>query len=252
MLADFLAIFTRISGFFLISPLFSSRRIPLALRFGLAVAFTLALAPTFLATHTPTPYPSSLLPLNLVKELMIGYLLGFIFALLVEGAALAGQMVGTLSGFSATELLSPLTASYPLFGRVFVLFLLTLLLALDLHHPFLITLYQSFTFFPVAPFPINETLTTDLVKGTALLFQQAFMYASIPFIMLFLLLVLFAIVAKTLPNFPIFWVGFPIQLWIGISAIILAVGYYSEILHHVVIELINLSRRILIDLTASV
>ncbi len=248
MLADFLAIFTRISGFFLISPLFSSRRIPFALRFGLAVAFTLVLAPSFLSTHTPTPYPLPLLFLNLIKEGLIGYLLGFIFSLLIEGAALAGQVVGTLSGFSATELLNPLTASYPLFGRVFVLFLLTLLLALDLHHPFLVTLYQSFTIFPVAPFPINESLTLDLIKGTGQLFQQAFMFASIPFIILFLLIVLFAIVAKIMPNIPIFWVGFPIQLWIGMGAVILAIGYYSEILHQVVTELIQLSRRILIDL----
>ena len=87
MLADFLAIFTRISGFFLVSPLFSSRKIPIALRFGLAVAFTLVLAPSFLSTHAPTPYPLPMLFLNLVKEGLIGYLLGFILGALSIRAA---------------------------------------------------------------------------------------------------------------------------------------------------------------------
>ncbi len=251
MLADFISLFSRISGFFLISPLFANRKIPLALRFGLAVSFTLLVAPSFFSTVTPSTYPSYLLFLNIIKEVLIGYLLGFIFSLLVEGATLAGQMVGTLSGFSATELLNPITTSYPLFGRVFSLFLCTLLLALDLHHTFLLTLYESFTLLPVAPFPFNEPLVTDLIKGTARLFQHAFMYASIPFMILFLVIIIFAITSRILPNFQVFWIGFPIQLFVGIGAVILAVGYFSEILHQVFAELIHLSRRILFDLSAS-
>nr|NGX46602.1 hypothetical protein [Chlamydiota bacterium] len=205
--------------------------------------------PPLFSTQTIASISGYLIVMHIIKEVLIGYLLGFIFALIVEGAALAGQLVGTLSGFSATELLRPgSSASYPLFSRIFILLVLTLLLGCDLHHTLFRTLYESFTLLPLGSYPLGERLAENLIMGSARLFNHALLYAAIPFMILFLVIVLFAFVARLLPDFPIFWVGFPVQLIVGLGAIILAVGYYSEILQHIFTELVHLSQRILVDL----
>lgn len=72
--------------------------------------------------HTLSFDPSPLWTLLLIKEVLVGYLIGFLFSLIFEAAALAGQVVGTLGGFSATELVDPLAnSSQPLISRLFVL-----------------------------------------------------------------------------------------------------------------------------------
>lgn len=248
-----LSLFARIFGFCLISPLFAGRGIPQALRIGLAIALTLLLAPTFLATQKAPSLPSPLFLLNLVKEVAIGYLIGFIFSLLLEGAALAGEVVGTMMGLSATELLDPLAnTSNPLMGRLFVALFVTLLLSFDLHHMFLRTLYESFQTLPITLYPFNQGVIVSVIGGTARLFQHALSYALIPLSFLFLLIILFAIVARLFPHFPLFWTAFPLQLLIGLWVMGLALGHYSEAFEHAFIELQNLIRRILFDVIRAV
>lgn len=251
MWVNFFLLFSRISGFFLISPLFSRRHVPLALRFGFSIVFSLLIAPPLFNTQPAVSVSGYLLLLHIVKEALIGYLLGFIFELLIEGAALAGQIVGALSGFSATELLRQSdSTSYPLFSRAFILLILTLFFCCDLHHLFLRTLYESFTLLPLGSYPLRESVVLNLIKGSARLFNHALLYSAIPFLFLFLIIVLFALTARLLPDFPIFWTGFPIQLLVGLGALMLAVGYYAEILQQVFLELVHLIQRILVDLEA--
>ena len=120
----FLLLIARFSGFFLLSPLFSGRAIPSNIRLGLAIACSLLIAPPLWNQHIFTIEAPAFLAMHIVKELAIGYLLGFVFALLFEAAAFAGQVVGTLMGFSATELLDPLSSSqHPLMARFFSLVL---------------------------------------------------------------------------------------------------------------------------------
>lgn len=180
--------------------------------------------------------------LNLLKECAIGYLLGFLFSLLFEAAAFAGQLVGTLTGFSATELFDPLSNStHPLVSRLFVLTLFALFLALDLHHPLLRLLYQSYDTLP-------PNLPMGVIEATSRLFHHAIAYALFPLTLLLVLITAFAIVSRFLPAFQIFWTGLPLQLLLGFGAIALAIGFFGQILQGAFYEFYTLAKKLLFPL----
>lgn len=237
-----LLFFSRASGFFLISPLFAKKNIPVGLRFGFAALCTFVLTPP-LSIAFQMQFDSSLILIECIKELLIGYLLGFLFALIFEAAALAGQVVGTMAGFSIAEILDPQeTQKTPLFSRLFTLTLFTLFLLFDLHHFLLRFLFETFRITP----PLSATLAIS--ESSALLFQQALSYALIPIFFLGLVLITFAILSRALYQFPIFFIGFPLQLLIGIIATSLALSFFSDILQKAFFEFLTLAKRLLFPL----
>ncbi len=238
-LSLFFALFARLIGFFLLSPLFADRGIPTWVRFGLALACSLLLLPPLSSQMAITTAHPLLFATELLKECALGYLLGFLFSLLFEAAAFAGQLVGTLTGFSATELLDPLSNSkHPLVARLFSLTLFALFLALDLHHPLLRLLYDSYATIP-------PTLTLGMVESTARLFQHALAYALFPLTILLIVILCFAIISRFFPNMQIFWTGFPIQLLVGFGAIAFAVGFFGQILQGAFHEFWTLAKNLL-------
>lgn len=179
---------------------------------------------------------------QIIQEVAVGYLLGFLFSLLFEAAAFAGQLVGTMTGFSATELLDPSSnSSQPLISRLFVLTLFALFLALDLHHALLRLLYESYTTIP-------PNLTLGIVEASGRLFTHALSYALFPVTVLFIVILCFAILARFFPALQIFWTGFPIQLLIGMGAIAFAIGFFGQILQGAFNEFWSLAKNLFFPL----
>lgn len=224
----FLLLFARFTGFFLISPLFSGRSIPKTIRFGLALTCSLLIAPPLSNRFGFTLDDPLLLSIRMLQELAIGYLLGLFFSLLFEAAAFAGQMVGTLMGFSATELLDPLSSSsHPLMARFLSLVMFTLFLALDLHHTLLRLLYENFEILPLQNYPFNFDTVFKLINASSQMFQQALEFASLPLLILLSLIALFALLSRFLP---IFWIGFPLQLLVGLIALTSGSVFFAPLL----------------------
>ncbi len=241
--SDFLTallFFARTSGFFLISPLFSKVHIPKSVRFGFAALCALVLIPP-LSLKVEIEIESSLFWIAFVKELAIGYLLGFLFSLIFEAVALAGQVVGTLSGFSLTELFGA-GMNDSIFTKLFVLTLFALFLSLDLHHLLLKFLFESFDTVPLLPNGFSFT------KAASLLFEQAIFYAFTPFLFLTLLLLTFAVIARALPDLQIFWIGFPLQLFVSMIAIAMGLTFFEEILQKAFFEFLTLAKTLFFPL----
>ena len=219
-------LFARFTGFFLISPLFAQKSVPKSIRLGAALVCSLILAPS-LSSQQPFPLDSPMI-IPILYEGAIGYLMGFLVSLLFEAASFAGQIVGTAMGFSLTELLDPLaTSSHPLMARLFSMIAFALFLALDLHHPLLQLLYGSFETIPSLRYPFTHEVAQTFIEGTSLIFKQAFAYAALPLTFLLALIALFAVLSRFLP---IFWIGFPLQLLVGLFAIAASIKLLSPLL----------------------
>jgi len=148
---------------------------------------------------------------------VIGYLLGFFFSCLLEAAAFAGELVGTLMGFSATELLDPLaTSSHPLMSRFFSFLAFALFLALDLFLPMLRFFFDCFVAFSPLNYPFTPSVIQAVIQASSCLFEQALLLAALPLTLLLTLIALFAILSRFLP---IFWIGFPLLIFVGLFSI---------------------------------
>lgn len=238
----FFLLFSRCLGFFLFSPLFAQRGLSALIRLGLACTFTLLLAPPLL-THTETIFHEPLIfSLDIFKELFIGFLIGFLISLLFEAAAFAGQWIGTLMGFSATEILDPRSnSSHPLMATFFSLSLFTLFIALDLHHTLLRFLYGTFQQIPLQHLKFNQQLIETLIVASGMVFKYALNFSLLPLLFLLPLLALFAFISRF---FPLFWIGYPIQQLVGLSVLIVSITYFSPILEQFFYDILCLITRI--------
>ena len=138
-------VLARVSGLFLISPLLTNRNIPSSVRVGIVLFLTLLIgftlypdyrgeSPKFHLNSLVEDQPFSYLQIGLImlKEMCIGYLIGYAFTLIFEAVIVGGQVLGVLMGFSLIDVIDPITqSSRPLISQFFVIFLSLLLLSMD-------------------------------------------------------------------------------------------------------------------------
>ena len=255
----------RVSGLFLISPLLSSQNTPALVRVGIVLLVTLLMGmtlypdyrgvdATFQLKELMLDTPFSLLQITLVmlKELGIGYLIGYSFTLIFEAVLVGGQVTGVLMGFSLMDIIDPLTqSSRPMISQFFVLFLTLLILSMDLHFVFFRELSNSFRVLPIGNYILPYELLDQISMGTGRLFTWAIQYVAIPYVVLFLVTIGLGFMAKVLPEMNVFMIAFPIKILVGYYCLIIAVGYFPRVLQRTFVECEHLVGRILYMLAGS-
>ncbi|MBY0120680.1 flagellar biosynthetic protein FliR [Bacillus sp. S/N-304-OC-R1] len=216
----FLLILVRVTSFFLMMPLFSYRSIPTAAKIGLG--FFMAMIMVF-TIDTPTLEIDSHYFLLIIKEALVGLLIGFIAYMILAAIQIAGGFIDFQMGFAIANVIDPQTgAQSPLMGQYLYTIGLFFLLTVNGHHLLLDGVFYSYQFIPLdhawIPFG-NENLVEYVIKAFNSMFIIAFQM-SIPVVgSLFLVDLALGIVARTVPQLNVFVVGLPLK--VGVSFIVL-------------------------------
>lgn len=216
----FLLVFVRVTSFFLMMPLFSYRSIPATHKIG----FGFFLAWIILFTlDVPTIEIDSTYFLLIIKEALVGLLIGFVAYMILSAIQIAGGFIDFQMGFAIANVIDPQTgAQSPLMGQYLYTIGLFLLLTVNGHHLLLDGVFNSYRFIPLEqpwiPFG-NENMVEFVIRAFNSMFIIAFQMA-IPVVgSLFLVDVALGIVARTVPQLNVFVVGLPLK--IGVSFIVL-------------------------------
>jgi flagellar biosynthesis protein FliR len=208
----------RCTGLVFAAPLFSHHSLPTLVKFGLAAALTVALAPVAGKTAGTMPVMMAA-PL----ELIIGLSIGFILSLSFEAVELAGRVISLQLGLSLGAVFSPTeqessTAIDPFFsvlaGLVF--------LAMGLHLAMIQTLANSFTVYPVGGgFPMDLAATGAQTVALAL---ELGVRVALPIALVLLLVELsVALLARAIPQINVFILGLPLKMLVGMAVLALAI-----------------------------
>lgn len=216
----FLLVFVRVTSFFLMMPLFSYRSIPASHKIG----FGFFLAWIILFTiDAPVLEINSTYFLLIIKEALVGLLIGFVAYMILSAIQIAGGFIDFQMGFAIANVIDPQTgAQSPLMGQYLYTIGLFLLLTVNGHHLLLDGVFNSYRFIsleqPWIPFG-NENMVEFVIRSFNSMFIIAFQMA-IPVVgSLFLVDVALGIVARTVPQLNVFVVGLPLK--IGVSFIVL-------------------------------
>ncbi|HJV30708.1 MAG TPA: flagellar biosynthetic protein FliR [Bacillales bacterium] len=221
----FLLIFVRVTSFFLMMPLFSYRTIPAVHKIGLGFFLSWLI---FYTIQPPTLQIDGPFFLLIMKEVMVGLLIGFIAYLILSAIQIAGGFIDFQLGFAIANVIDPQTgAQSPLMGQYLYTLGLLILLSINGHHLLIDGIYNSYHFIPLdqkwLPFGSHGVLEL-LLKSFSTMFIIAFQM-SIPVVgSLFLVDVALGIVARTVPQLNIFVVGMPLKIIVGFIVIIAVFG----------------------------
>ncbi|MGM0522538.1 MAG: flagellar biosynthetic protein FliR [Bacillota bacterium] len=244
----FLLVFGRLAGFFVTLPIFSYRNIPTQFKIGFAAFVSLMIMFTL---DIPVIDLDLTFVFLLVKEVIIGLVIGFVANIIMTAIQIAGNFIDFQMGFAIANVIDPQTgAQGPVIGQYLYIFALMFLLAVDGHHLLIQGAIHSFDVIEVDQL---IDLGQDGLLITAInMFNQLFLIAfqmAIPIVgTLFLVDVTLGIVARTVPQLNVFVVGIPLKIGVSLFVLSLFMMAYIDLvkrLVHYVIEMMEMLMRIL-------
>ncbi|KWX72561.1 flagellar biosynthetic protein FliR [Paenibacillus riograndensis] len=220
----FLLIFCRISAFFVVVPVFSTRSIPATFKIGLSFFVALVI---FSSRGTGIAVPQDLTYILLIaREALIGLLLGFIAYLMFMAIQTAGSFIDIQIGFGIANVIDPMTGtSAPVIGNFKYLIATLLFLSMNGHHYLLDAIVYSYKWVPIDNNllikMIDGSLSEFLVRSFAQSFMLAFQMSAPLVTALFLTDIGLAFLARTAPQYNVFVIGVPLKIIVGLALLLL-------------------------------
>lgn len=223
----FVLVVARLSGLFLLAPVFSSKQIPGRIKLMSLLVLALSMMP-IVAQDVPSQIPSNIdLAMLLVKETVIGLALGFSVSIVFTAVQVAASLIDTSLGFSMANVIDPSSGSQgALLGSFYSIVATLSFLAVNGHHWLLIGFTRSFTIISVNEFPRFDRMLDNATGIFAQLFAMAFQIAAPVLITLLLVDVVLGIVSRVVPQMNVFFVGIPLKIGVGFAAIIISLPMF--------------------------
>ncbi|WP_028550438.1 flagellar biosynthetic protein FliR [Paenibacillus sp. UNC451MF] len=217
-LPGFMLFFCRIASFFVVVPIFSARNVPQHFKIGIAF-FVSLMAFTLFGMNNPATFDSLYL-LSVIREILVGLMLGFIAYMFFQIVLIAGAFIDIQMGFGIANVIDPMTgAQSPIMGNLKYMISILLFLSFNGHHLLLKAIMESYDWIPLSNSLFAKMYSGDIaefmVRTFTSVFRISFQMAAPLVVALFLTDVGLGFLARVAPQFNIFVVGMPIKIIIG-------------------------------------
>ncbi len=217
-IVGFILLFFRFAALFLAAPIFSHNNIPMTIKTSMAFFFTIVFYSSMPPLQIDITVPTILLAI--LSELFFGLAIGVILLLAYNVITFAGGQISFMMGFSMASAIDPQTGvSMPIISQFLSLMGLMILLAIDMHHWLLLFIDSSLSAIPLGGFLMSEDLFNYIIYATSKMFMVGFMIAFPVIAITFLQDIIFGMLMKTMPQFNLLVIGFPIK--IGFAFVVL-------------------------------
>jgi len=145
-----------------------------------------------------------------------------------------------MMGFSLASAIDPQSGvSMPIISQFLSLLGLMILLALDLHHWLLLFIDGSLKSVPLGGFLIQKEFFAYTMSAVTNMFLVGFLIAFPITALAWLQDVIFGMLMKTMPQFNILVIGFPIKIAISFAVLIATLGTIMFLLKGQIVEAFN-------------
>ncbi len=232
-----LLVFARLTSFMVSAPFFSTRTTPNLLKVGLGALLTLLIMPT-LPSLENVPVDMLAYSLWLVKEVVVGLVLGYAATLTFTAVRIAGGLVDWQMGFAMATLLDPENQSNnTLLGQFVYLIQILLFLAVNGHHMLLMGISYSYSLIPVTAAVFNTGFVMAIVKVFIEMFSLGVRIAA-PFMVVFLFCDLaLGIMARSVPQLNVFILSFPLKTAFGLVTMVAIMPLMAVFVNHIISEM---------------
>lgn len=250
VLPGFMLIFCRITAFFVVSPVFSFQNVPNRFKIGLAFFVSLAIY-SAIGSQEELILGASYVIL-ILKETLIGLLLGFVAYLFFTVVQVAGTFADNQIGLGMANVIDPMTGRQsPVLGNFKFFLAMLIFLGLNGHHYLLLAIMNSYDWVPLdhAIFSrlADGSISTFLIDSFVKMFYMAFQMAAPLVVAVFLCDVGIGVLARSVPSFNVFVVGLPVKILVGFAVLLVFIPVLLslfralfEVLFQVMEQLIHL------------
>lgn len=218
-------VFARLSALVMLIPGVGEQAIPPRIRLSFALLMTLMLFPLLEGRAPPLPPSLGSMALLVIKEIVVGLMIGSILRMFFASLATAGEIISIQTTLAFSQTAAPGQAQPTASIAAFLSLLgLVLVMTTDLHHLFLAAIARSYSLFPIGrgvPLQDSAALAIQTVgKAFALGLQLA--APVVVFSLIFNIAT--GLVGRVMPQFQVFFVATPIIVLLGLSLFALSLG----------------------------
>ena len=237
-MVGFVLLFFRFAALFMAAPIFSHQNIPMTIKAAMAFFFAIVFYPSMPALEIEITITT--LILAILSEFLFGLAIGVVLLVAYNAITFAGGQISFMMGFSMASAIDPQTGvSMPIISQFLSLIGLMVLLALDLHHWLLLFIDSSLRSIPLGGFLMTKDFFSYIMSASANMFVVGFMIAF-PIIALGLLAdIIFGMLMKTMPQFNLLVIGFPIKIMVSFVVLIATLSASMLLLKNHMLEAFN-------------
>ena len=233
----FLLIVVRIMSFIFVCPFFGGNQTPniVKIGYGLLLSILLYGAVPF---YPPGYNTIAGFTVIVLKEVMVGLLIGLSVTLCQQIASFAGAIVDMQVGLSMVNMMDPSTSQQvTITGTIYSQYLTMALIITGMYQYILRALSDSFTLIPINGAVINSDKMLQVVLDFMRDYTVIGFRICLPvFIITFITNVVLGILAKVSPQMNMFSVGIQIKIVVGLVVMIFTVSMLSDAANFILIN----------------
>lgn len=215
----FFLAFTRIMAILIHVPVLGGQNISSQVRIGLGMILALVLIPWQPLPPEAAAIGTFAYGLAILKEIIIGTLIGFAADLAFGAIQIAGSAMGMGSGFESSRIFNPaLGEAGSAFDQIFVMTAAMIFLLIDGHHLFLIALQNTFKILP-----LNGALPFEgmnaVIKTTSVFIASGIHMALPVMAALVLTDLTLGLLARVAPQVQVYFLGLPVKVVVALIAL---------------------------------
>ncbi len=215
----------RIGAMVMAMPMLGTRAVPGRVRAMLAIALSVALAPVLPLVPVWNGFDAATV-LTIARELAIGISIGFLFRLIFEAGAMAGEMVAQGTGLAFAQMNDPLRGgSSGVIGQWFYLLFGLLFFTVNGHLALISLLMDSYRAVPIGTAVPDPHALAAMAPTLALQIFRGALTLALPLTVAMLAVNLaFGVLARAAPALNPIQLGLPVSLLLGILLLALLAG----------------------------
>ncbi len=234
----FILLFSRFGALFMATPIFSHKAIPHSVKAAMAFFFTIVFYSSMPPLQIEITIPSIILAI--LSELFFGLAIGVVLLVSFNVITFAGGLISFMMGFSMASAIDPQSGvSMPIISQFLSLMALMILFSIDMHHWILLYINDSLASIPLGGFLMKPKLFDYIVYASSKMFVVGFMIAFPIIALTWLSDVIFGMLMKTMPQFNLLVIGFPIKIMVGFVVLIATFSASMLILKDEMLEAFN-------------
>ena len=237
-IVGFVLLFFRFAALFIATPIFSHQNIPMTIKAAMAFFFTIV----FYSSMPPLQIEINFITIliAILSEFMFGLAIGIVLLLAYNVITFAGGQISFMMGFSMASAIDPQSGiSMPIISQFLSLMGLMVLMAIDLHHWLLLFIDKSLSTVPLGGFVMQEELFHYIIHAASNMFMVGFMIAFPIIALSWLADIIFGMLMKTMPQFNLLVIGFPIKIMVSFVVLIATFSATMLILKAQMLEAFN-------------
>lgn len=223
----YLIILARMAAVVAALPVFTASEASMRMRVGLAAAVSLLLFPVLDISVDPASLTPAILGLIVLREALLGLLLGFTIQLIFFAVQFGGTVVGYQMGFAAANILDPQNQEQmPLVAQFQNVFAILVFLVLNAHHAVIRVMIRSYEILPPGNLDFSGRAVPFLMELTGQMFVLGIQLVAPVIAALIVSQFILGIMSRVFSQLQVFLLSFPIN----ISLALIIIGLSAEMI----------------------